>query len=84
VQRASAARLALDEREEGTLVRLDAHTTLRAYLLRWLEDVQPTMKPRTWVNYESRMRLHLLPLLGDTPLAKLTASDVLTPLASHW
>ena len=48
--------------------------TLADYATPWLADRQ--LKPRTRQLYRSLLDHHLLPTLGDKPLASLTAADV--------
>jgi integrase len=38
--------------------------------------MQVRIRPRTWAGYEGTVRLHLVPQLGKTPLAKLTPGHV--------
>ena len=47
-----------------------------AYLRRWLDDVRPTVAPKTWRGYEQHCRLHLIPALGHHRLSDLSVSDV--------
>ena len=49
--------------------------TLREYATRWLE-LRPDLRPRTVELYEGELRLHILPVLGDVELAKLTPAKV--------
>lgn len=44
---------------------------LRDYAERWLSE-RPNLRPRTRELYESELRLHILPELGNLELAKLT------------
>lgn len=51
--------------------------TLSGALDRWLEDdVRPRCRPRTYQNYESYVRLHIKPVLGERELAAISASDI--------
>ncbi len=50
--------------------------TVRAYLDRWLETTAPTLRPVTVRRYRDLVRLHIAGVIGNTPLAKLTAADV--------
>lgn len=50
--------------------------TIEQFLVRWLEDIRPTVRPTTWPSYESNCRLHVIPLIGHRRLAKLTPQDV--------
>lgn len=46
--------------------------TVEQYLDRWLRlTAAPALKPSTWQQYESAIRLHVLPSLGPVQLAKL-------------
>jgi integrase len=49
--------------------------TLREYATAWLEQ-RPNIRPRTRESYESQLRLHILPVLGNTELAKITTRQV--------
>jgi integrase len=57
--------------------------TTGAYLNQWLRDVQPTVKPKTYASYEQLVRVHILPALGTTPLARLQAADIKRFLADR-
>jgi integrase len=54
----------------------DEQTTLREFWDRWLASSAPTVKPATLRRYKDLARLHLLPVLGNKRLAKLSAADV--------
>ena len=60
---------------EGRLVPV-APTTLGAYLQPWLKDMAPGLALATVEKREAVVRLHLTPLLGKIPLAKLTAHGI--------
>lgn len=62
--------------ERGVWVDPDAgRVTLFEYAWHWL-DQRPDLRPRSRELYESELRLHILPALGDTELAKLTTSRI--------
>lgn len=45
--------------------------SMEAFLLRWLEFVAPpAVEKSTWVGYESKVRLYLIPSLGKVPLER--------------
>ncbi|EQD71842.1 integrase family protein [mine drainage metagenome] len=47
------------------------------YLTGWLDTtVRPSVRPMTYVSYESIVRRHLVPELGRIHLARLTPADV--------
>jgi integrase len=53
-----------------------ARDTLDAYLEQWLRDHGPSVRPSTRVSYEGHVRMHISPLLGGIPVARLRTSDV--------
>jgi integrase len=62
--------------ERGTWVNpLAGRVTLREYSTRWLEQ-RPDLRARTAELYEGELRLHILPVLGDLELAKITPTKV--------
>ena len=50
--------------------------TLQQYLMHWLEVIRPRLRPRSFTRYEEAVRLHIVPTLGHTPLAKLSAQQL--------
>jgi hypothetical protein len=74
------ARVAIDR---GTWVDPSAGSiTLRDYSSRWLAD-RVQLRPRTAELYEGVLRLHILPVLGDSALAALTPGRIRTWHAEH-
>ena len=62
--------------ERGTWVDpVAGKVTLREYSNRWLEQ-RPDLRPRTVELYESELRIHILPVLGDLELAKIAPAKV--------
>ena len=62
---------------DAGLTTLDRTQTVETYLKRWLADAaKPTLRPKTWDNYESMLRVHVLPLIGKVKLASLTAQQL--------
>jgi integrase len=50
---------------------------LKEFLLhQWLPLVKPTLRPRTFESYRETVALHIAPMLGQIPLAKLATTDV--------
>mgnify|MGYP002234145666 CR=1 FL=1 len=50
---------------------------LRDVLTYWYENhSKPKIRPTTQETYESRIRLHIIPEIGDIPLNKLTQNDL--------
>lgn len=71
-KRAAEERMAevVAQRKSGAYVE-PARITLGEYLDRWLASVKPNLSPRTWEGYESNLRLHVKPYLGNVLLPKL-------------
>jgi integrase len=47
------------------------------FLDRWLADVaDPSVRRSTFVRYRELLSLHVIPIIGSRPLAKLTPQDV--------
>lgn len=69
------ARLLL-EREKGVDIA-PSRLTLEAYLERWLEYKKPpAIRERTWKNYDSLIRRHVLPVLGSMRLVDVRPSHI--------
>lgn len=49
----------------------------------WLSETQVIVKPSTYMNYSGIIRLHLLPMFGETSVGDLTAETVNNAL-SQW
>jgi integrase-like protein len=73
----AAAKLtaALRDRDKGLPIVAEKQT-VENYLLNWLESVKPAIRPRTWQRYGELLTLHVVPTLGKTTLARLTAQQV--------
>jgi integrase len=53
-----------------------AKTTLANYLEDWLVNVQSTIRPGTWYQYEMTCRVHILPNLGSIKLKDLNPGHI--------
>lgn len=54
------------------------HRTVKELLKEWLErEVQPSVKPRTLISYESCCGVHLVPALGQLRLSKINSAAIL-------
>lgn len=62
---------ALKEMELGVFVAGPGQS-VRQFLEAWLTDANARLRPRTVQRYESLIRLHVIPTLGDVSLRKLT------------
>lgn len=80
-QAAQALREALRRRDAGVMVT-PGRETVEAFLLRWLDGIRPTIRPRSWERYEEHVRLHLSPTFGALPLGKLSPLDVQAALGA--
>ena len=59
------------ERELG-LTPVTERQTVEQFMGTWLETIKPTIRATTLKRYEELTRLHILPTLGKTQLAKLS------------
>jgi integrase len=63
---------ALESPQQGTLVT-GPRQTVAQHFEHWLEDVvRPHLRPRSYVAYSSKVRIHILPTLGRLPITRLT------------
>jgi integrase len=67
---------ALRDRDRGLPMAVDERQTLTQYVANWLATVKPTVRPRTWKRYAELMNQHVVPVLGRTPVARLTPHQV--------
>lgn len=67
---------ALRDRDKGLPIIRDERENLSQYIPTWLALIKPTVRPGTWQRYEELCRLHVLPILGATPLARLTVQHL--------
>jgi integrase len=83
---ADEARAKLDDLRRdlrlGTLTDAGPTETVGGYLAGWIERHRTRVRPSTWLTAESYVRVYLIPALGRRPLARLTATDVETAVAS--
>jgi integrase len=58
---------------------IDERTTLAKFLQTWLDEVvKPARGYATWQGYEVNVRRHIVPVIGNRTLAKLSPADVQT------
>ena len=60
---------------------VDPAITFAVYAQRWLEIVQPTLKPSTIVNYRQRLDRHILPVFGSLPIRRVQRGAIKALLA---
>jgi integrase len=64
--------------QRGIMPVPDERFTVKAFLVRWLEDAaQPSLRGTTFASYRGVVNGHLIPALGHIALVKLSAPDVL-------
>ncbi len=49
-----------------------AEASVAAFAEEWLTERRASMKPQGWAAYERAFRLHIVPVLGDVPVARVT------------
>jgi len=59
------------QKDKGVSVS-GVRTTYGEYLERWLEDVKPSLRTKTWMQYEGIVRNHIKPGLGKIKLMALS------------
>jgi integrase len=65
------------DRDQGTLAKAPATMTLNAYLDQWLAEAKrPKLRPKTFQDYQTLLRLYVRPRLGAKKLTALTPLDV--------
>ncbi|WP_027716959.1 tyrosine-type recombinase/integrase [Desulfovirgula thermocuniculi] len=80
---AELARL-LVEAHGGAVGKAPARLTLGDYLDRWIEAVEPELKPSTVATYRVKVKKWKQTPLAEVPLAKLTPADVQRALAGFF
>lgn len=66
---------ALHDLEQG-LPLVAERQSFEAYMASWLEMIRPTIKASTLQRYSEQVRIHLIPTLGKTKVARLTPAQV--------
>jgi integrase len=61
---------------EGGMPAKPRRLTFEAYLEEWLATVRVTKRATTAEDYERKVRLHIVPVLGKLPLSRLSAADL--------
>jgi integrase len=61
----------------------DERQTVAQFLERWLDYKRSRLRPRAWQTYEQAIRLHLVPGLGKTTLARLSPGEVECWFSDH-
>jgi integrase len=56
------------------------HQSVATFLDHWLTTVRPRVRPRSYESFETIVRRHLKPEIGNLPLAKLEPAQVQTML----
>ena len=66
----------LQKRHNDGLPAGSTTLTVERYLLEWLEHMRHHVRPQTYTGYESNVRLHIIPHIGQKKLGRLTVRDV--------
>lgn len=68
---------ALKDLQDGLQVRTDERETAAQYLHRWLDSsARHRVRPRTFRGYQLIVDKHLIPVIGRTAVARLSADEV--------
>jgi hypothetical protein len=66
----------LQEREIGRLPRAAA-ISLNQYVDQWLMTAaEPRLRPKSYIDYEALLRLHIRPVFGTMPLGAIVQFDI--------
>jgi hypothetical protein len=71
-QKLAAAKRAL----EGGLPQLEGRQTVQQFLAPWLLVIKPTMERGAWRRHEEFVRLHIVPILGQTRMIQVTPQQI--------
>lgn len=66
----------LQEANEHGVPAGPTRLTVATYLAEWLVHAKHDLRPHTWAGYETNVRLHLVPLIGERQLTALSVRDV--------
>ena len=66
----------LQRKRDNNLPLATSKMPLKDYLAQWLETIQHQVRPKTLVDYEAAIRLHISPHLGQIRLGKLEPQHV--------
>ena len=67
---------ALQRKQEDNLPLATSQTPLKDHLDQWLKTMSHQVRPKTLVDYEVAVRMHIVPYLGDTRLGKLGTEHI--------
>lgn len=66
----------LADRQEDQEMSLDGTFTLAAFVVQWLDAVEPSLRPSTFRRYADMLNKHIVPVIGQRPLVKHTPFDL--------
>jgi integrase len=53
-----------------------ASTTVKKYMEEWLKTIKPSLRPKTWAQYEQVSRMHIVPIIGRLKLKDVRPDHV--------
>ncbi len=75
-QEALQKRKTWEEQNKGLPPVADERLTLDKFLTEWLKTIQPTVRASTYRGYESKLRMHVIPELGNRRLTNLSVQTL--------
>jgi integrase len=75
-QEATAKLRALQRKQDDNLPLATSQMPLADYLTQWLETIEYQVRPKTLLDYESSIRVHIAPRLGKIRLGKLDSQHI--------
>ena len=67
---------AIHDRDQGLHAVTDGRQTVERYLSDWLIAMKTRVRESTWLSYEHRLRLYVIPAIGTRTMIKLLPSDL--------
>ncbi|MBM3926689.1 MAG: site-specific integrase [SAR202 cluster bacterium] len=66
----------LERKQDQGLPLVSSRVLLKDYLVGWLDNAKNKVRPKTYVDYETTVRHHIVPVLGQIRIARLTPEDI--------
>jgi integrase len=67
---------AVRDRDVGLHTQTDGRQSFGEYLNAWLDAMKTQVRESTWISYEHRLRLYIIPAVGKVRLVRLAPSDL--------
>jgi integrase len=71
-----AKMIAFQKSRQDGLPVINERQTVKQFLTSWLQTTKPSRKPRSHIRYEQLIRVHVLPVIGSVPIARLAPQQL--------